>query len=174
MSELDFTKAESDRAMWSDDPSDLDVLSEHPSRYIRAQVAGNRHTPRTIRDKLRTRPGEHTSILLWILENKACSRDEFASIYTEYIGRSYCGNVHMTLAASVHATTAELSELLRINHWCVTMAVLNNYQGRDTDEYRKIIKQYLPDEDKDWEKWKEEEKLAYFRTYGRRRPPGRE
>ena len=76
----------------------------------------------------------------------------------------------MILAASRHATTSELRELLRINYWCVTIAVLNNYKGRDSDEYRKIIKPYLPDEDTDWEKWNEEEKLAYFRTYGRRRP----
>ena len=170
MSDLDHTRAEYDRAEQSCNEAELAILADHVSRYIRARVAGNPHTPREVRDKLRTRTSEHTSILTWLLGNTACTREEFVAIYTEYSGRSNESNVHMILAASRHATTSELRELLRINYWCVTIAVLNNYKGRDSDEYRKIIKPYLPDEDTDWEKWNEEEKLAYFRTYGRRRP----
>lgn len=170
MSELDFTRAEYNRAEQSFDEAELAALSMHTSRYIRTRVAGNPNTPREVRDKLRESTSSQTGILLWLLGNLSCTREEFTAIYMAYIGRSYEGNVHIALASSHHATTRELCDLLRINHWCVTMAVLNNYKSRDFDEYRKIIKPYLPDEETSWEKWKEEEKLAYFRTTGNRRP----
>ena len=170
MRELDFTRAEYDTAMESNDEAALAKLSHHPSRYIRARVAGNPHTARSIRDALRINTEKHSSILSWILGNPACTREEFECIYKNYSGRSYDGNVHLALASSHHATLSELSELLRQNHWCITMAVLNNYKGRTLEDFQKLIKRFLPNEDTPWEKWREEEKLAYFRTTGRRHP----
>jgi hypothetical protein len=174
MSELDHTRAEYDRAEQSTDENELTVLAEHKSRYVRARVAGNPATPRTVRDQIRSRPGEHISITLWILGNPACTREEFETIYQDYAGHSYDGNIHVPLAASHHATNRELAELLRMDRWGVTMAVLNNYKGRDPEEYRLLIKHFLPNEDKQRENWKEEEKLAYFRTTGRRHRPNRD
>ncbi len=170
MSELDFNRSEYDRAEQSGDENELSLLSEHTSRFIRARVAGNPGTSRSIRDRLYAQAGIQTGIIGWLLGNPAFTREEFEIVYTDYLGRSYDGNVHISLAMSRHATTRELGELLRINHWCVTMAVLNNYKERDRDEYCKIIKSLMPKEDREPSEWSEEEKLAYFRTTGKRRP----
>ncbi len=173
MTELDFIRSDYDTAASSHDIFILAQLAEHPSRYIRARVAGNPHTPEHIRAQLWRQAGRHSGILLWLLGNPSLTRAEFITIFTEYIGQTYDANVHISLAASRHATTSELATLLHFGQWAVTMAVLNNYQGRNQDEYRSVIsnKKLLPDEDLAWEQWSEVEKLAYFRTTGRRRPP---
>ena len=171
MSELDFTRRELDIAAGSTDEAILASLANHPSRYIRARVAGNPHTSRNTRDTLRENTKERTAVLLWLLGNPSCTREEYTLIFQDYVGRNYDGNVHTSLASCRHATTSELGILLGLNQWAVTMAVLNNYRGRNLDEYRNIIKIIpLPDEDLAWEKWSEIEKLAYLRTTGLRRP----
>lgn len=172
MSELNFTRAEYDLAAMTSDEATLALLADHASHYVRARVAGNSHTPRLVRDALRERAAKHTGVLVWLLGNPSCRRDEFAAVYAEYIGQTYNGNAHISLASSRHATTNELSTLLRLDAWAVTMAVLNNYQHRNVAEFRNMIKKGIPppDEELKWEKWSDVQKLAHFRTTGQRRP----
>ncbi len=170
MSELNFTRAEYELAATTKDEEVMLVLASHPSKYIKARLAGNVATTRAVRDTLRTNQNCTRGIIIWLLGNQDCSREEYMLIFSKYLVQSYCGIVHPALAINQHATIFELQQLLRHNEWGVMMAVLNNHHYSNPAEYLKLIVTYLPSEDSDWEKWNEVEKLAYFRTYGVRRP----
>ncbi len=168
MSELDFSKQEYDAVVASTDAAFLTKYADHPSRYIRARVAGNPHTPRTLRDTMRRQPGVHSAITLWILENPSCEVSEYREIFSEWQTRSYEPNVHPHLADNQHTTIDDLRVLLRMNQWCVTMSVLNNRSCRTELPVLIAPLKLLPDEDTPWEKWTEVERLAFYRTFGRR------
>jgi hypothetical protein len=170
MNQFGFTKDEYDNVVACTDGDTLAEYASNKSRYIRARVAGNPHTPRHIRDILRKNRDEHSSIILWILGNPSCTKDEYREIFNEWQGRPYDGNVHISLAESEHATLPDLAYLMQLQQWCVTMAILNNRKHRTHPHYLTLIAPLLPDEDTDWEDWSEVEKLAFFRTYGIRRP----
>ncbi len=168
MGELDFLPKEYQIATTSEDQEVLGRLSEHPSHYIKARVAGNPHTGRLLRDHIRSTASPST--LLWLIGNQNLTREEYKLIFEEYIGRGYINMVHVALAESRLAKPPELGQLLRLNQWNVTMAVLNNWRQEDREAYNRLLVPYLPEEDIPWEKWSEVEKLAYFRLNGKRRP----
>ncbi len=164
--DIDFSPADYDLAARAHDLTILAELVEHPSRFIRARVAGNHYISRKLRDRLRTNPNEHTGVLGWLISNPAFTAEEYREVFATWQGRGYDGNIHLNLASSEHATIEDLTYLLKMNNWGVTLAVLNNTARRA--DLPPLIKHLLPDEDKPWEKWSDLEKLAYFRTHGRR------
>jgi hypothetical protein len=166
--ELDFTRAEYDLATSSSDEALLEVLAQHGSHYIKAAVARNPYSTTNIRSELRAAPAVHPAIIMAILHNPACSSLEFRELYRAYMTEVYTSTIHLALAASRHATIADLAQLVRFKTWGIIMAVLNNHEHHDQSVYLTLIRPFLPGEELPGHEWTEVHKLAYYRTYGSR------
>jgi len=83
MAELDFLKTDYDDAITSQHATRLELLSRHPSRYVRARVMGNPYTPLRVRDCMRQEYNNDPGLLSWLFQNPALTRGEFVAIYQQ-------------------------------------------------------------------------------------------
>ena len=167
----DYNRAELDEAhSISTTVTRLIQLATHHSRFVRATVAGNTNCPRELRQILSkdTSPG----VRYWVACNLSLTKDEFDIMYRE-CNKSSGDNLTIAIVSSPHADMTQLTEIKHSlgNDWGIKIAILNNYRNRG-DDYRELIDSYLPPAptEKPVQDWSEVEKLAYLRTYGRRRP----
>lgn len=170
MSDADwkFTRNELDEAQQTHDIVLLDELSKHPSKFVRAQVAGNHNCPKALRERLAQDPSR--GVAGWLIGNPSLTKEEFDEIFDTAQKHGYCSVVTQALASSSLADTHQLRQLAHEQSFSIQLAILNNYRGRGKD-YLELISQYLEKSGKKPKDWSEVEKLAYYRTYGSRFPP---
>jgi hypothetical protein len=168
ISDWNFTRAELDAASTSSDTTELSQLCHHESKFVRAQVAGNRHCPQALRE-IRSRDISR-GVIGWLIGNPSLSKQEFDDIFNTSQKQGYCSVVIQALASSPLADTHQLRLLAHEQTFSIQLAILNNYRGRGKD-YLELISQYLEKSGKNPTDWSEVEKLAYYRIYGSRLPP---
>lgn len=162
MKELDFEAEEYQRAKQSTDATELAMLADHPSRYIKARVAGNPYTAPQTLEELRINPG-HSGIILWMLGNPALQETQYRLIFNAYVGQAFDFNIHSGLASHKFATLENLERLLEKDRWNITLAVLNNRNRDNIFGYKDLIKALLAPEGTLARDMTEIQKLAYFR-----------
>lgn len=164
-----YTRHELDTAGTSSNTAELSKLAHHESRFVRAQVAGNRHCPKELRG-IRSRDTSR-GVIGWLIGNPSLTKVEFDHLFRQSMKRGYCSVITPALASSFHADIEQLTQLAKLQskemNWNVHICILNNYRGRG-DNYLELIRHLLPNEDTKSQHWTEIEKLAYLRTFGSR------
>jgi len=163
-----YSRIELDEAQNTNDESRLRLLSTHPSKFVRAQVAGNRHSPRALRESLSLDSAK--GVIVWLISNPSLTKEEFDGIYLTAQKESSGSIITQALASSQLADMMQLHQLTRDHNWCIKLEILNNHVGRG-DDYKQLIEQYLAKEGTRSKNWDEIEKLAYFRIFNIRYPP---
>ena len=152
------------------DVSRLKQLATHHSRFVRAPAAGNANCPKELRQILSK--DSSSGVRYWVACNPSLTKNEFDIMYRE-CNKSSGDHLTIAIVSSPHADMAQLTEIKHSlsGDWGIKIAILNNYRNRG-DDYRELIASYLPPAptEKPVQDWSEVEKLAYLRTFSRRRP----
>lgn len=105
----------------TEDFGDLATLAKHPSSYIRAAVARNKHADMPIRMMLAddASPG----VIFWLIQNPSLTLTEYERLFRQY-AKDRSAMIQEALVSARFATFAYL-ETLAFKSWVVDMAILD-------------------------------------------------
>lgn len=142
----------------------LEELARHPSKFVRARVAGNKNISKQLHDTLLLDP--EVGVVYWAIGNPRLTRSQFAIVFERLLQPEYIPILHPALAGHRFVTIPQMQKLLKFREWSIDLAVVNNGKGRDQKQFLKLIALLLPPESKHSRDWNEVERRAYFHTYG--------
>lgn len=142
----------------------LERLASHPSKFVRARVAGNKNISEKLHDTLLN--DKEIGVIYWAIGNPRLTKNQYRQIFKRLLQPKYIPILHPALAGHRFATLQQLRELLKFSEWSINLAILNNNQGRNKSKFLELVEPLLPPSSKHSRDWNEVEQRAYFRTYG--------